>query len=115
MNSETKFLDKNDKPCPPPMFVESFEDALKWYASVYNSKGDGGIAPTLGVPQDVLGDGVMCLLLSAASEAAGKRTKEELLAIRNHYDFEFNGVNFLEFSNENVGHLMPPELRINKN
>jgi hypothetical protein len=92
----SKWRNKYDEPVEPPMMCNSFEEALRFYGSVYNSAQDGQLPPTIGLPSRFMNDPILCMLLSAASEAASKRTKEQLLHLRSYLDFEFQGANVLD-------------------
>lgn len=65
--TQPNWVTKNDELSDPPMFVESFEDALEWYGSVYDKNGLGQLPPTIGLPSSQLNDPSLCMILSAAA------------------------------------------------
>jgi hypothetical protein len=71
---------------------------MEFLGSIYNSLQDGQLPPTIGLPKEVMREQMFCMILSAASLAASKRTKEQLSTLRNCYDFDFFGNNFLDIA-----------------
>ncbi len=107
----SQWKNKNDEPAEPPMMCEYVEDAMEFYGSIYNSLQDGKLPPVIGLPAQVMNDYVLSLLLSAASKAASTRTREQLVKMRNCYDFDFNGENFLDMALSDPSINVPEKYR----
>lgn len=62
-----------------PIYVQSLEEAIKYYNNIYDINQTQTLPPVISLPQEVLSNSRACLLLSAATERASKRTKDELI------------------------------------
>ena len=106
---QDRWLNKNDESCPAPIYADTLMEALEYYGSIYNSLGDDSLPPTIGLPQNIM-NSPACIILSSASESAGKRTKEQLLAMRNCLDIDFNGANWFDEFSANLDVLTDKKL-----
>lgn len=79
LKMEPKWVDINGEEKSVPVFVSSLEEALNYYNSVYDENQTHNLPSTIGLPQEILSNVRACLLLSAASERASKRTKQQLI------------------------------------
>jgi hypothetical protein len=74
-----KWVDINGNEKTAPIYVASLEEAVNYYNSVYDENQTHSLPDTIGLPQNILSNRRACLLLSAASERASKRTRDMLV------------------------------------
>lgn len=79
MESQPKWVDINGIEKPIPIYVSSLEEALTYYNNIYDECQTHTLPATIGLPSDILSNRRACLLLSAATERASKRTKQQLI------------------------------------
>ncbi len=111
MTSQWKNI--NDEPVQIPLRCETVEQAVELYGSMYNSLQDGKLPPTVGLPSEILREQTFCMVLSSASKAASTRTKQQLNDLRNCYDFDFYGMNFLDIALSDPNIKIPEKYRPN--
>jgi hypothetical protein len=71
-----KWVDVNGIECEAPMYVETIEEALNYYDSIYDENQTNSLPPIIGLPGKLMQ--LHCYKLSDASARAGIRTKNEL-------------------------------------
>ena len=78
MQQQPKWVDINGNEKEAPIYVSSLQEALEYYTNIYDERQTQTLPETIGLPQDILSNRRACLMLSAASERASKRTKQQL-------------------------------------